>query len=102
MLSNYVLPQLHQLPDCNSLIFMQDGNLPHHLNSVRNLLNTFLVVRSVDAVKSSGPLDHPILRLWIFSCGCYERPSSQQQTRSLDDLKMIITTQFNANNSNKE
>ena len=40
MLSDYVLPQLQQHPDYNSLIFMQGGAPSHYANRVRNLLNT--------------------------------------------------------------
>jgi hypothetical protein len=69
MLSNYVLPQLQQRPDYDSLIFMQDGAPPHYATVVRNLLDTL----PGGWMGRRGPiewaLDHQILRQWIFSCG---------------------------------
>ena len=103
MLSNYVLPQLQQRPDYNSLIFMQDGAPPHYVNSLRNLLNTLpggwigrrgtieWAIRSSDLT----PMD---FFLWV----AMKDPVYNNKPYSLDDRKMAITTQFNAINSNKE
>ena len=75
MLSNYVLPQLQQHPDYNSLILMQDGVPPHYANSVRNLLNTL----PGDCINRqlSGPQSYTH---GFFLVGCYEGPILQQQT----------------------
>ena len=60
------------------------------------------MVGSVDVVQSNEPLDHPIIHPWIFLWDAMKDPVYNSKPRSLDDLKIAITTQFNDINSNKE
>ena len=60
------------------------------------------MVGSVDVVQSSGPLDHPIFNAHgFFLWGVMKDPVYNSEPHKLDDLKMAISTQFNALNSNR-
>ena len=81
-------------------IFMQDGAPPHYANSARNLPNA-LPGGSISRYSTiEWALDHPILCPLIFLWGAMKDPVYNSKPHSLDDLKIAITTQFNAINLN--